>query len=1239
MNYLRSKIAAKFIVFLAVVLVVFWSIPCSTVFGETQEGLELQGSPGSEQSEAVEETEETVTEATEETTTETTTGETGETATETTEEVVTEETATEETTKVITGTTAVDIVDAEAIPLPDTTPPVITVIGNSPVMVELGSEYTDAGATAVDDVDGDLTGSVKIVSAVNTAVPGSYKVTYNVSDKAGNAAVEVTRIVDVLGKPTITTDKDDYSPGDIVVVAGSRWLPGETVKLDFAVLPLQLTLTYFAVADDKGNIYNNEYIIFEHHLGQEIILTATGQTSGMSTMTVFTDSLQIDLGPIAIAIIDNPQIGSVTVGAQSPVVVYPASNARYTITINRGTGKGSFYADLSVITPLPDGCAASFKSSHIYFSSSRSSATTTLTISTTSGTTPAGITSFTVRAEVSDTSTDCAKGDGTLTVGGIGSVTAKSQSPNPVYTPGSATYTVTVNRSGIGPFSVDLSIITELPDGCTYSFSPSTVSFSPGDTSKTSTLTINTSGSTPEGSTSFTIKAVNSDNPDDYKTRSRTLTVATYTSTPQIGAVTVGNQSPVVVYPANNARYTITVTRGTGKGSFYADLSVITPLPDGCTASFKNSHIYFSSSRKSATTTLIISTTSGTTLAGTTSFTVQAVNSVYSGDFATGDGALTVGGVGSVTAGSQSPNPVYASNSAVYTVTVNRSGLGSFSVDLSVTTVLPDGCTYSFNPSTVSFSPGDTSKTSTLTVNTSGSTPEGKTSFTIRATNSGNPDDYKSRNRTLVVRTDTTIPTVTLKEYLPDPASDNTPTYSGSAADTRTNIVDVEYRVDDGSWTDVDTFTPDKNVNFTFTTSALTGGAHTIYVRAYDAAGNISPTASDTLTVDPITTSLSVLPASGTYGGTVDLSATLIPAVSGEVINFTLNGNGVGDAITDASGVATLDNVSLSGIDAGLYPTGVDASFAGDSGYSASSGSNSLTVDTAPLTVTADNASRIYGNPNPAFGVTYLGFVAGDDGTNLTGTLEVTTTATEASPVGIYPITPAGLNSTNYSITFVEGSLTVTPAPLTVTANNASKVYGSPNPLFSGTIAGIVNSDNIGAIYDSTASINSPVGTYPIFPSLSDPDGKLVNYTVTIFNGTLTITAAAVTESTNTTSGGNSDSKSENNIVVAGEEEIQNMTVAELSTAPDNDFDEVFYNYATADNYKPLDTVSFVTQDDEVEPNIEVAGISGFETVEVPLFTRLSPIILILGIGFAAAGLIAFFVHVLRIMKLKKVQL
>jgi len=79
----------------------------------------------------------------------------------------------------------------------DSTAPVITLLGVSPVTVEVGGTYTDAGATAADASDGDLTGSIATDDPVDTATVGSYTVTYDVTDSSTNAATQVTRIVNV----------------------------------------------------------------------------------------------------------------------------------------------------------------------------------------------------------------------------------------------------------------------------------------------------------------------------------------------------------------------------------------------------------------------------------------------------------------------------------------------------------------------------------------------------------------------------------------------------------------------------------------------------------------------------------------------------------------------------------------------------------------------------------------------------------------------------------------------------------------------------------------------------------------------------------------------------------------------------------------------------------------------------------------------------------------------------------
>src|SRR5882724_984966 len=274
-------------------------------------------------------------------------------------------------------------------------------------------------------------------------------------------------------------------------------------------------------------------------------------------------------------------------------------------------------------------------------------------------------------------------------------------------------------------------------------------------------------------------------------------------------------------------------------------------------------------------------------------------------------------------------------------------------------------------------------------------------------------------------------------------------------------------------------------------------------------AANNSASASVTV-AQPAITFLAVAPASATYGSSsTTLSATLTkPAgpLAGKTVSFTLNGSPAGSAVSDASGLASV-SVSLTGFAAGSYP--VTASFAGDVNNTASSSSATLTVNPAVLTVTSANATRIYGDPNPAFSFTITGFVNGETAAVVSGSPSCTSTDPTAA-VGTYPITctTGTLSAANYTFTFVSGNLTITPAALSVAAADASRVYGDPNPAFTGTITGIKNGDNITASYSTTATAASPVGTYPITSALVDPTGKLGNYTVTSTNGTLTVTPA-----------------------------------------------------------------------------------------------------------------------------------
>jgi len=178
--------------------------------------------------------------------------------------------------------------------------------------------------------------------------------------------------------------------------------------------------------------------------------------------------------------------------------------------------------------------------------------------------------------------------------------------------------------------------------------------------------------------------------------------------------------------------------------------------------------------------------------------------------------------------------------------------------------------------------------------------------------------------------------------------------------------------------------------------------------------------------------------------------------------------------------------------------------------YLAATASVPIVVQKAPLQIVAANQTRTYGSANQPLTTSIVGLVNGETSAVIGGTPELATAAVASSPVGTYPITLARgeITATNYAVSFAAGTLTVAPAPLTVTADNAARVYGAPDPPFTGTVAGVVNDDALSATFQTTARASSPVGTYPIAATIADPDGRLGNYAVSNTTGTLTIGAA-----------------------------------------------------------------------------------------------------------------------------------
>ena len=189
-------------------------------------------------------------------------------------------------------------------------------------------------------------------------------------------------------------------------------------------------------------------------------------------------------------------------------------------------------------------------------------------------------------------------------------------------------------------------------------------------------------------------------------------------------------------------------------------------------------------------------------------------------------------------------------------------------------------------------------------------------------------------------------------------------------------------------------------------------------------------------------TSLSVTNASGVYGGTTALSATLSSGgspIAGKTVSFTLNGNSAGNATTNASGVATLSNVSLSGINAGTYSSGVGASFAGDASFTSSTGTAILTISQADAIVAVQGYSGVYdGNPHKA-----SGSATGVKGEDLSILLDLGQTFTDV-PGGTATWKFAG--NTNYKSATGSAAITISQADASIKVDGYSGVYdGNPH--------------------------------------------------------------------------------------------------------------------------------------------------------------------------------------------------
>ena len=177
----------------------------------------------------------------------------------------------------------------------DTGKPIITLTGDNPQTIEFGEGYTELNATATDRVDGDLTGNIVIdSSAVNTNAVGTYTVTYDVTDTAGNAAEQKTRTVRVIdtGKPIIALTGDNP----------------QTIHFGMAYTELNATATDAVDGELTDNIVIDSSAVNTDRVGDYSVTYDVTDTAGNAAEQKTRTVRVIDTGkPIITLTGDNPQ--------------------------------------------------------------------------------------------------------------------------------------------------------------------------------------------------------------------------------------------------------------------------------------------------------------------------------------------------------------------------------------------------------------------------------------------------------------------------------------------------------------------------------------------------------------------------------------------------------------------------------------------------------------------------------------------------------------------------------------------------------------------------------------------------------------------------------------------------------------------------------------------------------------------------------------------------------------------
>lgn len=266
-------------------------------------------------------------------------------------------------------------------------------------------------------------------------------------------------------------------------------------------------------------------------------------------------------------------------------------------------------------------------------------------------------------------------------------------------------------------------------------------------------------------------------------------------------------------------------------------------------------------------------------------------------------------------------------------------------------------------------------------------------------------------------------------------------------------------------------------------TATVAGSPYSIIPSAAAGAGLSNYTISyhnGTLTVQPAPLTITAHNFTKTYGQVLSLPAS----------DFTAQGLLFSSDTVTGVTLASPGTAATATVPGSPYAvTGSNATGTGLGNYSITYDNGSLTVTPAPLTVTAANQSKTYGQTFTFTGSEYSAapLLNGDSlGTvTLTSLGAPATAPVNGSPyaIAITPGSATGAAAANYAASYVNGAMTVKPAPLTITASNATIIIGAPAPTITPSYSGFVNGQGPGnlspqATCTTTVSTASPVGTY-----------------------------------------------------------------------------------------------------------------------------------------------------------------